>query len=206
MKKQTKLKLLIAGIIVLILLIALVIGLVIVLLPKKLVTMPTVIFNSPQRALTVFNNALKGDLYGPVLLTVSNDITSTNTVISMSNNSSIELSTFDPNFQSPGQLWALSFVGASWPAIQANIWGQSQSYLSIDANNQLLISNSGTWFQADTLSVCYPSVQTIAFSTSNETLLLDTNLGLSDENSNVCSAGNVFIGILPEQTIYISAN
>lgn len=208
MKKQTKLKLLISGIIVAVLMAALTIGLIIVLLPKKLVSMPTVIFNSPQRALTVFNTALKGDLYGPVLITVSNNVVDSNSILSVTNNV-VTLANFDPTFQTPGQLWSLSFVGASWPAIQANVYQQAENFLVINNNNQLAVSNatvSGTWFQADTSSTCYPNVQSLAFSTNNgETLLLSSNLLLS-QATNTCVAGNVFIGILPEQTIYVSAN
>lgn len=207
-KKQTKLKLLIAGILVAISLVALTVWLIIVLLPQKSVNMPTIIFNSPERAFTVFNQALKGDLYGPVVISVSNNINDANNILTASNDQTlIQLTNFDPTFQTVGQLWNLSFVGASWPALQANVFGQSQSNLTINENNQLIVSNNGgTWFQSDTTSICYPSTQSIAFSTSNSTLLLSSVLGLVDANSTVCLAGNIFVGILPEQTIYISAN
>jgi hypothetical protein len=206
-KKQTKLKLLIAGILVAISLLALTIWLVVVLLPQKSVNMPTVIFNSPQRAFTVFNQGLKGDLYGPVVISVSNNINDANSILTVTNQSEIQLTNFDPTFQTIGQLWNFSFVGAPWPALQANVFNQSQSNLTINENNQLVVSNDvGTYFQSDTTSLCYPNIQSIAFSTSDSTLLLSSNLSLVDANSSVCLAGDIFIGILPEQTIYISAN
>lgn len=206
-------KMLIVGVITFVILLGLIIGMFILSRPMKITNFPTVYWNNPQTALSVFNSALNQDQYGPVyisgspsfenLWTVNDGQLIVSPLIQPTNN--VSQTTIN------SQLWYLQAqLGQGWQPVTAlSAVDPVNIAITIDTTNNvlsLLPATNATFFSFDATSSCFQSgTRSLTFAVGSQNWLMGQGLNVVPEDQNLdCSqVANVFIGTIIEQSSYI---